>query len=286
MAAEPRGAPGGVLDGWAVPRPHVVVGRRRETHDTVTLTLAPVDGATCCFVPGQFSMLHAFGVGEIPVSISGDPDRPGVLTHTIRAVGAVSGALAAVPRGAVVGVRGPFGVGWPLGAAEGGDLLLVAGGIGLAPLRPAVLAALRRRSRFGSVCLLVGARTPADVCFARDLARWSAGGRLWVGLTVDRAAEGWRGNVGVVTRLIDTAPFDPSRAAAFVCGPEVMMRVCAANLVDRGVAPERLWLSVERSMACGVGTCGHCQLGPHLVCRDGPVFAYDRLREQLEVPEL
>lgn len=283
MVAEAHGAG---VEGWLVPRPHVVVGRRRETHDTVTLSLAPLDGMPRRFAPGQFSMLHAFGVGEIPVSISGDPGRPGVLAHTIRAVGAVSGALAAMPRGAVVGVRGPFGVGWPVEAAEGGDLLLVAGGIGLAPLRPVVVAATRRRSRFGSVCLLVGARTPADVCFARDLARWAAGSRVWVGLTVDRAGGGWRGNVGVVTRLIDAAPFDPSRTSAFVCGPEVMMRVGAAALVDRGVAAHRVWLSTERSMACAVGTCGHCQLGPHLVCRDGPVFAYDRIRGFLEVPEL
>jgi NAD(P)H-flavin reductase len=282
VKAEETGGAAGRL----VPRPHVVVARRRETRDTVTVTLAPLDGEPRPFAPGQFSMLYAFGVGEVPISISGDPDRRATVSHTIRAVGAVTTALAAARRGRVVGVRGPFGRGWPLGAAEGGDLVIVAGGIGLAPLRPVVLAALRRRARFGSVALLVGARTPADVCFSRDLARWAGSGRLWVGVTVDRAPAGWRGQVGVVTQLIDGAPFEPARATAFVCGPEVMMRFAAARLVDRGVAPGRVWLSMERSMACAVATCGHCQFGPALLCRDGPVLPYERLAGLLEVPEL
>jgi NAD(P)H-flavin reductase len=252
----------------------------------VTLTLAALDGTARPFAPGQFCMLYAFGVGEVPISISGDPARPGVLAHTVRAVGPVSAALAALRRGAVAGVRGPFGVGWPLRDAEGGDLVLVAGGIGLAPLRPVVLAAGRRRSRFGSVVLLVGARTPADLCFARDLARWAASRRLWVGVTVDRAGPDWRGEVGVVTRLLDTAPFEPARTTAFVCGPEVMMRVTAAALCDRGVDAARVWVSMERSMACAVATCGHCQFGPAFVCRDGPVFAYGRVRHLMGVPEL
>lgn len=272
--------------GYLLPRPHRVVGRRRETHDTVTLVLEPLDGVARPFVPGQFCMLYAFGVGEVPVSISGDPARPGRLSHTVRAVGAVTAALAASRRGAVVGVRGPFGTGWPIQEAEGGDLVVVAGGIGLAPLRPVVLAAGRRRSRFGSVALLVGARTPADLCFARDLTRWGAGRRVWVGVTVDRAGAGWRGEVGVVTRLLDAAPFEPARTTALVCGPEVMMRVTAAALCDRGVDPARVWLSMERSMACAVATCGHCQFGPAFVCRDGPVFPYERVRHLIGVPEL
>lgn len=269
-----------------VPRRHRVRSRRRELADTVTLALDPMDGPAPRPTPGQFVMLSAFGVGEAPVSASGDPTRPGPLVHTIRAVGAVTRALTASRPGDVLGVRGPFGTDWGLDTMRGGDVVIVAGGIGLAPLRPAVHALLARRERYGRVALLVGARSPGTLLYARQLAAWGRRGDLHVEVTVDAASPGWDGHVGVVTELIPAAPFDPARAAALVCGPEVMMRFAAKALADRGVDPDRIRLSLERNMRCALGHCGHCQLGPVLVCRDGPVFGYERVAPLLAVREL
>jgi NAD(P)H-flavin reductase len=270
-----------------VPRVYRVTRRRRELADTVTLELEPADGgAARPFAPGQFNMLYALGVGEIPISISGDPGRPSPLVHTTRAVGAVSRAVCALRVGDAIGVRGPFGTPWPVERAEGGDVVLVAGGIGLAPLRPALYAVLAARERFGRVVLLYGARTPPDILFRRELERWRARLDLEVLVTVDRATGGWLGSVGVVTRLIPRAAFDPANAVVMVCGPEVMMRFTAAGLEQRGVPAERIYASLERNMQCAVGLCGHCQLGPTLVCRDGPVFALSRVKGLLTTAEL
>lgn len=278
-AAEPL-APAGLL----APAPARVLAVRQETSDTWTLDLAPPAGYS--FAPGQFDMLYAFGVGEAPISHSGDPALAGErLVHTIRAVGPVTRALCAARPGEVVGLRGPFGSAWPLAQARGGDLVIVAGGIGLAPLRPLVLAALAARAEFGRVALLVGARTPRDLLYPQELEAWRARG-LEVLVTVDAAAGDWSGRVGVVTRLIPEAGFDPARALAVVCGPEVMMRFTAQGLLGRGVAPERVFLSMERNMKCAVALCGHCQLGPGFVCREGPVYAYPRLAPLLAVREL
>jgi NAD(P)H-flavin reductase len=214
---------------------------------------------------------------------------PGATDHTIRAVGAVTAALAATEVGAAVGARGPFGRGWDLDAAIGHDVVVVAGGIGLAPLKPVVEAVLADRSRFGRVSILVGARTPADLCLADDLAAWAARDDVWVATTVDRlegeGAAGWTGRVGVVTTLLPGASFDPANTVAFVCGPEVMMRVVARDLADLGVDGRDQQLSAERSMTCGIGHCGHCQLGPLLICRDGPVLPAADLLGLMEVRE-
>jgi NAD(P)H-flavin reductase len=269
-----------------LPRPFRVVAVRRDTHDTVTMEMAAVNGGDLPFAPGQFTMLQAFGVGEVPISISGDPARPGALTHTVRDVGGVTRALCAVTPGDVLGVRGPFGRGWGVADAAGGDVVVVAGGIGLAPLRPAVVAVLADRDTFGRVSLLYGARSPSEVLFARELERWAAGHGVDVEVTVDQAYPTWGGRVGVVTELVPGARFDPQRTLALVCGPEVMMRYVADALTTRGIPPHRVRLSVERNMRCGVGLCGHCQLREHLVCVDGPVFALDRVRRQLAVKEL
>jgi NAD(P)H-flavin reductase len=231
-------------------------------------------------------MLWAFGVGEVPISISGDPARPAVLRHTTRAVGTVTRAMARLRRGGVLGVRGPFGSAWPTDEAEGADVVLVAGGIGLAPLRPALLRILARRRRYGRVVVAYGTRTPADVLFRDDLQRWQARGDVEVLVTVDRAAGGWAGRVGVVPSVLRLASFDPARTVAMVCGPEVMMRFAAQELLRRGVAPARIHVSVERNMKCAVGFCGHCQLGPDFVCRDGPVLPWARLATRLLVPEV
>jgi NAD(P)H-flavin reductase len=231
-------------------------------------------------------MLYAFGVGEVPISTSGDHDGDGRLTHTIRAVGAVTRALCALEPGAVVGVRGPFGTEWPLDEATGGDLVVVAGGIGLAPLRPAVRHALARRDDYGAVSVLVGARTPQDLLFVHELEAWRGRLDVEVDVAVDAAAPGWHGRVGLVTTLIPGAVIDPPRASALVCGPEVMMTFVVRALVGRGVPLERIWVSMERNMRCAVGHCGHCQLGPTLICRDGAVFPAAAMTRLMEVREL
>lgn len=230
------------------------------------------------FAPGQFNMLYVHGVGEVPISISGDPSDPSVLVHTIRAVGTVTNVMEGLSKGDVVGVRGPYGSAWPVEEAKGGDLLVVAGGLGLAPLRPAVLHALAHRDDYDRVVLLVGARTPDDLLYRAELERWRGRFDTEVEVIVDRAGRDWRGNVGVVTRLFDSARFDPESTTALICGPEVMMRFAVRELLARGVARERAYVSMERSMKCGVGLCGHCQWGPAFVCKDGPVYRYDRVQ--------
>jgi NAD(P)H-flavin reductase len=259
------------------PVPFVVCQNARETSDTFTLTLRPAEGeAPFRFAPGQFNMLYVFGVGEAPISISGDPARPERLVHTIRAVGAATRALQRLRKGDLVGVRGPYGTAWPVELAHGHDMVVVAGGIGLAPLRPALYHLLLHRVQYGRVVLLCGARTPRDLVYARELREWRGRFDLEVDVTVDRATEQWQGAVGVVTKLIDRAPFDPASAMAFVCGPEVMIRFAVMALQQRGVAATRVYASLERNMKCAVGLCGHCQFGPFFVCKDGPVFRYDR----------
>lgn len=262
-----------------IPTPLRIQKMDRETEDTFTMRL-DVSGLQggFHFAPGQFNMIYVFGVGEVAISISGDPESPGELVHTIRAVGTVTKAIRAMSKHGVLGVRGPYGQPWPMEAAKGRDLLLIAGGLGLAPLRPAVYHVLRHRADYGNVALLVGARTPEDLLFRAQLQRWTRDGDIQVLVTVDRAGPAWRGLVGVVPALLRDARFDPQKALAFVCGPEIMMRFCERELGRLGVGPEQLYLSLERSMRCGVGLCGHCQLGPLFVCKDGPVVRSDRVR--------
>ena len=260
-----------------VPRPATIAGVRRETADTVTLRLEPAGGGGFAFAPGQFNMLWLFGIGEVAVSLSGDPGLRDGIVHTVRGVGSVTRPLAALRRGAAIGVRGPFGNGWPLAGARGRDVLLVAGGIGLAPLRPVVHEVLRARRAFGRVTLLYGARSPADLLYRRDLARWARRRDLDVRVTVDHADASWTGEVGVVPGLLPSAVFEPANVVAMLCGPEVMMRFTVRDLEALGVAPGAIWLSLERNMKCAVGLCGRCQLGPHFVCKDGPVLPLDRL---------
>ena len=257
-----------------------------ETHDTFTLELEAPDGAASGFAPGQFNMVYVFGVGEAPMSLSGDPARRDAVVHTTRAVGTVTRAMRGLGRGAQLGVRGPFGRPWPLDAAAAMDVVLVAGGIGLAPLRPVIYAIAARRREFGRVTLLYGARSPEDVLYRRELARWRAAAGIEVTITVDRATRAWPGTVGVVTALLPRAAFDPVHTVAFVCGPEVMMRFTADALGKRGVAPERVFVSMERNMKCAVGFCGHCQFGPAFVCKDGPVFPYPRVRGLMALREI
>jgi NAD(P)H-flavin reductase len=276
LEADARGGSALVAAEPLRPVPFRVAQLLRETADTFTLALEPLDGRRFAFLPGQFDMLYVFGIGEVPISISGDPARPELLTHTIRAVGSVTRALQKLRPGEIVGVRGPFGTPWPLEAARGQDVVLVAGGIGLAPLRPVIYHALLQRGLYGRVQLLYGARTPHDLLFTRELKAWRSRFDMEVQVTVDRASGSWRGSVGVVTKLIDRAPIDAGSALAFVCGPEVMIRFSVMALEKRGLPHTSTFVSMERNMKCAVGLCGHCQFGPYFVCRDGPVFRYDR----------
>ncbi len=267
------------------PSRYLVTARIQETYDTVTLLLRPLDDPIQVPRPGQFTMLYAFGVGEIPVSVSGIGEAPGqVLVHTIRAVGAVSRALCAAMPGEMIGVRGPFGTDWRVSGAGGRDVLIVAGGIGLAPLRPVLLAALADRAP-GRVVLLAGARSPADLVFTRELEAWRRRGAD-VRVTVDHGDADWDGRVGLVTGLIHDAIADPAATTAFVCGPEIMTRLTGQALVDAGIPARDIRVSLERNMRCGVALCGHCQLGPLLVCRDGPVVSYAEAAPLLAIREL
>ena len=270
-----------------LPVPYLVASRTAETHDCVTLRLEPVRDPLSPFQPGQFTMLAVPGVGEAAISISGDPAaQDGTLTHTIRAVGAVSRALHDAPAGTLLGVRGPFGTAWDLASATGRDLMIVAGGVGLAPLRPVLLGALTGRGSYRRVCLIAGARRPAEFLFRGELDTWSGRDDIEVELTVDQPAADWGGQVGFVTEPLARLPVDPARTTAFLCGPEPMMQFAAQVLLRKGIPAKDIQLSLERDMKCGIGLCGHCQLGPILVCRDGPVVNYALASPLLTIREL
>ncbi len=285
MPAADRGVRALHLRSPLTPVPYRIVTRRVELDDVVTMSVVPLSAEPhepFRFAHGQFNMLTSFGVGEVAISISSAPTEEGPIEHTVRDVGAVTRALCAAPVGSVIGVRGPFGHDWGLGTLDdAADVVVVAGGIGLAPLRGAIRDLVDRRTgRAGRVFVLVGMRSPAQVLFPDDLEAWRRAG-IYVGVAVDVGAPGWDGSVGVVTVLLPDAPFEPAGAVALLCGPEIMMRFAARQLVDQGIEPSLIRVSLERNMQCGVGLCGHCQLGPLLLCRDGPVVQYGGLADEL-----
>jgi NAD(P)H-flavin reductase len=255
-----------------------------ETADTVSLELVPAGDRGMAYAPGEFNMMYVQGVGEVPLSIAGGQD--GALVHTIRNVGAVTSAICDLDRDDLVGIRGPYGTGWPLGPATGKDVLVVAGGIGLAPLRPAILHLLEHRELFGAVSIVYGARAPSELLFEADLHEWRSRFDTEVEVTVDLAPESWRGDVGVVTPLVSRAEFDRSNVVAMLCGPEVMMRVVGRTLISQGVAADDISVSLERNMKCAVGFCGRCQFGPDFLCKDGPVVSYARVADRMGMTEL
>jgi NAD(P)H-flavin reductase len=269
-----------------LPVSYVVADKRQDLADTWTLELEPAGGGGVdAFGPGQFSMIYAFGAGEVPISVSGGGEAGGRLGHTIRAVGAATGALCAIEPGAQVGLRGPFGNTWPMDEAKGGDVVVVCGGIGLAPLRLALNHLIANRDSYRAVSLLYGARTPDEMLYPSELQRWRDAG-ISVAVSVDSAPGGWDGRVGLVTTLIPDAGFEGARTTAMLCGPEVMMRFVSQALEDRGVPLDSIYVSLERNMKCAVGHCGHCQLGHRFVCKDGPVFPVGRIGTLLGVREL
>jgi NAD(P)H-flavin reductase len=269
-----------------LPTSYVVTEKRQELEDTWTLELEPANGeALGAFGPGQFSMIYAFGAGEVPISVSGGGDAGGRVGQTVRAVGAATSAICSIEQGAQLGLRGPFGNTWPVAEAEGGDVVVVCGGIGLAPLRLAINQLLANRDSYREVSLLYGARTPDEMLYPGELQRWREAG-ISVATTVDSAPSDWDGRVGLVTTLIPEAGFEGPRTTAMICGPEVMMRFVSQALHEREVPLERIHVSLERNMKCAVGHCGHCQLAHRFVCKDGPVFSVGRIGTLLGIREL
>lgn len=269
------------------PVPYRVIRRVAENRDSATLVLDPVDHPLPAPQPGEFMMMYAFGVGEVAISVSGVPTPSNdTITHTVRAVGAVSRALHDAAPGSEIGLRGPFGTRWGLDTVVGRDVVIVAGGVGLAPLRPVVLAALADRDRFDRVTLIAGARSRDDFLFRAELDEWVRSDAIDVHMTVDVPVQGWPGEVGFVTEPLRRIPIRPDHTSAFLCGPEVMMSNGAEVLIGKGVAAADVQVSLERNMQCGVGWCGHCQLGPLLLCRDGAVVGYDVAAPLLRVKEL
>jgi len=269
------------------PVPCRVTSVAKETHDTFTLAAAPPPGdPISAFEPGQFSMLYVYGVGELPISISGDPAVRESLTYTIRSVGQVTYQLVTRQPGDFIGVRGPFGSSWPLKEARGKSVLIVAGGIGLAPLRPAIYSILRHRGDYNRLVILYGSRSPRDLLYKKEFAAWGLLPDTQALCTVDYGGVTWRGHVGVVTTLFRHVRMQPKETVAMICGPEIMMRYAARELEARGLPPEQIYLSMERNMKCGAGFCGHCQMGPYFVCKHGPVFSYPQIKPCLDLYEL
>ena len=258
-----------------------------ETDDTFTLQIdLGAMGETFSFLPGQFNMLYVFGLGEAAISISSDASQGGMLAHTIHRVGNVTTGLAQVKRGDVIGLRGPFGSAWPITAARGKDVCIVAGGIGLAPLRPVMYAMLRERTAFERIILLYGARSPLDLLYRVELEEWAKEHNVEVLVTVDRGDSSWKGYIGVVTSLFSYIKLDARATVGYVCGPETMMKYTIDEMERRGLAEDQIYLSMERNMKCAVGFCGHCQYGPEFICKDGPVFTLPRIRHLLDKKEL
>lgn len=267
--------------------PYVVREVAKETPDTFTLAIEPGNSDDgILFAPGQFSMLWVYGVGELPISISGDPAKHNRLVYTVRSVGQATHALVSQTAGNGVGVRGPLGTGWPVEAARGKDVIIVAGGIGLAPLRPLIYHVISNRKDFGRLVILYGARSPRELLYRRELASWARNRETQVLVTVDYGGLAWRGHVGVVTTLFKYARLQPAYSVAMVCGPEIMMRFVARELEAHGLSCADIYLSMERNMKCAIGFCGHCQYGPYFICKDGPVFRYEQMRPLLEKYEL
>jgi NAD(P)H-flavin reductase len=270
-----------------VPAAGVIERVSKETPDTFTLKISHNgNGELKAFAPGQFSMLWVFGVGELPISISGDPANHQQLTYTVRSIGKATDALVKQRPGTNIGIRGPFGTGWPMEAARGRDVIIVAGGIGLAPLRPAIYEVLDNRERYGRLVILYGARSPQELLYRAELKAWARKPDTQVLVTVDIGDLDWPGHVGVVTTVFKYAKLRPADSVAMICGPEIMMRFVTRQLAEGGVAAENTYVSMERNMKCAVGFCGHCQYGPHFICKDGPVFPYTTIKPLLEKYEL
>lgn len=266
-------------------RPFAISKVRKELDGVFTFWLEPPEGSFT-FAPGQFNMLYVFGNGEVPISISGDPQNTGQLVHTVRAVGKTTRALCALKKGQSLGVRGPYGASWPMEEIEGADVLLVTSGLGLAPLRPALYHLLNHRDKYRHLTLLYGARNPGRLLYKKELSQWMSRLDFRVEVAVGSAGWDWAGHIGVATSLISQVELDPERSVALICSSERMMRAMADELNHAGLTDDRIYLSLERNMQCGLGLCGHCQLGSRFICKDGPVYRLDQIARLLSVREL
>lgn len=274
--SKPRHEPICGMDTW-MPAPVRIVAVRAENFNTRTFTTEFVDQEIANvyrFAPGQFNMLYVPGVGEAAFSVSSDPAEPGRVEHTIRRVGSVTRALWRIPEGGMIGLRGPFGEGWPMEEMQGRHVVIVAGGIGIAPLRPVVYALLRDPDYCKRLVVLYGCRTPEDRVYAEQLEAWEETDAIEVLVTVDNATGQWAGPVGVVTDLLRRIKVAARETIVLVCGPKVLNRAAAWNFLQLHVPPERVFVNLERNMNCGFARCGHCQYGGRFVCSDGPVFRF------------
>ncbi|NNE39277.1 MAG: FAD/NAD(P)-binding protein [Gammaproteobacteria bacterium] len=269
-------------DDCMVPRVVKVSTRRKEINNTWTLELKD---DLLSPAPGQFYMLYVMNVGEVPISVSGIP-KHGRLVHTIRGVGNISNAITGLKKGDSIGLRGPFGTAWPLEVARKKDVVVMAGGLGLAPLRPLIHYFINNPSACRSLTVFYGARGPEEILYHEELESWRTFPHTRVEITVDHATYNWRGNVGVVTKLLKPGQFKPKKTVAYVCGPEVMMKFCARQMLELGINKESIFLSMERNMKCAIGHCGHCQFGKDFICKDGPIFPYDQIESRLNIREL
>jgi NAD(P)H-flavin reductase len=268
-----------------VPRPFRIERVRREVEATFTWHLRAHDGAAFHYLPGQFNMLYAPGVGESAISISGDCREPSILVHTVREVGAVTKAMGHLRAGATVGVRGPFGSGWPVEAGYGHDVVFVTGTIGLAPLRPLIYEVLHRREHYGKVIICYGSRGVDDILYERDLHQWRGRFDLEVHVTVHTSPSGYRGRVGSVAGAVKIANFHGPNTVAYVCRSEALTRPAVQALADRGITSDRIYVTLERNMKCGIGFCGHCQFGPTFMCKEGPVYRFDGIERIFAIRE-
>lgn len=263
-----------------VPKRYRVKSKAQDTKDTFTLVLEPLEEPIGPYLPGQFNMLYLFGFGEVAISISSTPSENNELIHTIRSVGSVTGGMQRLQPGDEIGVRGPFGTSWPQ-SEEKENVLIITGGTGFIALRPVLLNLSSRKG----VTLLYGARTPSDILFTKELEEWKKRG-IHVEISVDKPDETWKGNVGVITALIHKHVYDPKRTRVLICGPEIMMKFALIEIMRFEIPQNEIYLSMERNMKCATGFCGHCQYGPYFICKDGPVFSFDRLKNWFNIKEL
>ena len=258
-----------------------VIERIQETQTVFTLRLAFTDPGKrkkYSFVPGQFNMVYLHGVGEIPISIVSDPEDPEMLDHAIRVVGRVTQGLSKLKKGDQIGLRGPYGLGWPLAETKGKDVLVITGGLGCAPVVSVINYINKRRSDFGRLTILQGVKLPKDLIWRKRYEQWIQEPDTEVFLAADKGDPSWPWHVGLVVELFDQMNISDN-TVVMMCGPEGMMRVCIHELTLRNIPEDAIYLSMERNMKCALGHCGHCQYGPHFICKNGPVFRYDKISE-------
>lgn len=266
-------------DDPCLPNAATIVRRTQESPSIFTFDTAFVDSAVeFRFQPGQFNMVYLYGVGEVPISISSDPANTAYISHTIRKVGRVTNALDCLHEGDIIGIRGPYGKGWPLDEAKGKDVLIITGGLGCAPTVAVIKYILARRKQYGHLKILQGVKHSEDFIYRQAYQKWQQAPNTEVHIAADKANAQWSWAVGYVTDLIDSLTLRPEQTIVMMCGPEMMMHTAVNVLSTKGIEENQIYLSMERNMECGIGLCGHCQYGGLFLCKDGPVFSYPQVK--------